>query len=194
MWAYIICAGIWAGIIAGWLIPVIRKRLFCEVYAACGIGILFSLIVLVAMVWQEGDILPLRYIGWALYVPAAALVISSFVSLKHKGKPESGWEHSTVLIHSGVFRIIRHPLFLGSALFTIGLILIAQSIPATILGLVGVSCLWMASKGEEELNIKKFGQEYQKYMQEVPRWNLFKGLKLTARKRGPTKGTKEEKE
>ena len=183
MWAYIICASIWGGIIAGWVLPVIRKRLFYELYAACGIGIMLSLIVLLLMVWGGGDILPLLYIGWALYIPAAALVVSSFIGLRHKGKPKSGWEHTTVLVNSSVFRIVRHPLFLGSALFIIALILIAQSIPATILGLVGVFCLWMASKGEEKFNIKKFGPEYQKYMLEVPRWNLFKGLRMIAGKR-----------
>lgn len=177
MWPYIICVGIWVGIIAGWLIPVIRKHIIYEIYVACGLGIMFSLIVLLAMIWQGGDILPLLYAGYAFYVPAAAFVISSFINLKRKGKPESGWEYTTVIINSGIFQIVRHPLYLGSALFTIGLMLIIQSIPATILGLVATFCFWMASKKEDEFNTKKFGEEYHRYMGEIPRWNAFKGLK-----------------
>lgn len=73
--------------------------------------------------------------------------------------------------------IVRHPLYLGSALFTIGLMLIIQSIPATILGLVATFCFWRASKKEDEFNAKKFGEEYHRYMGEVPRWNAFRGLK-----------------
>lgn len=182
MWAYIICAVIWIAIVSGWLIPVIRKRIVCEIYMACGLGIMFSLIILGQMIWKSGDILPLIYIGCALYVPATTFVISTFISLKHKGKPRSGWEHTTMLIESGVFRIVRHPLYLGSALFTIGIILIIQSIPSTILGLVAIFCFWMASKKEDEFNIKKFGDDYKKYMERVPVWNFLKGLKELKKK------------
>lgn len=183
MWAYVICAGIWVGIIVGWLIPVIRKRIVYEIYEACGLDVYFSLIVL-GWGWKTLDIFPLVYIGYVLYVPAAVLVIFSFINLKRKGKPESGWEHTTTIIDSGVFRIVRHPLYLGAAIWTIGIILVIQSIPSTILGLVAIFCFWMASIGEDKFNIKKFGGEYQNYMGEVPRWNVFKGLKRITNKRG----------
>lgn len=180
--AYIICAGIWAAIFFAWLIPVIKKRMYHEIYEACGIGIMFSLIILGDMLWKSGDILPLRYTGYVLYIPGAIFVISSFMSLKHKGKPKSGWEHTTVLIEGGIFRIVRHPLYLGSAFFTIGIILILQSIQATLLGLVAIFCFWMTSKKEEEFNMKKFGDAYIKYMKRVPIWNFLKGLyRLTKR-------------
>ena len=176
LWAYIIIAGIWLFIIFKWLIPVIKKREFHEVYAAFGMGIMFSLIVLLSMVWGAGDISPLVYCGLALYIPAAAFVILSFISLKHQGKPESGWEPTTVLIESGVFGIVRHPLFLGSAIFTLGFILVIQSILSAVLGVVAIFCLWMASKGEDAYNIDKFGDGYKKYMERVPMWNFFKGI------------------
>lgn len=182
MWEYIVCVGIWVGIIAGWLIPVIRKRIVYEIYEACGLGVYFSLIVL-GWGWKTIDIFPLVYIGYALYVPAAVLVIFSFVSLKHKGKPEPGWEHTTTIIESGIFRVVRHPLYLGAAIWTIGIILVIQSISSTILGLVAIFCFWMASKKEDEFNIKKFGQEYQKYMEEVSMWNVFRGLKRVVNKK-----------
>jgi len=176
MWAYIICAGIWVAIIFGWLIPVIRKRMVAEIYVACGLGIMFSLIVLGSMIWEGGDIRPLLYLGFALYVPAAAFVISSFITLRHKGKPESGWEPTTVLIEGGVFRIVRHPLYLGAAIWTVGIILVLQSIASAIAGLVAVFCFWMASRKEDGYNIGKFGDGYKQYMERVPLWNFLKGL------------------
>lgn len=174
--AYIIIAGIWLFIIFKWLIPVIRKGESHEIYAAFGIGIMFSLIVLLSMIWEAGDIRPLVYFGLALYIPAAAFVISSFISLKRKGKPESGWEPTTVLIESGVFGIVRHPLFLGSAIFTLGFVLVIQSILSAILGIVAIFCLWMASKKEDAYNIEKFGDGYKNYMKSVPMWNFFGGI------------------
>ena len=179
--AYMICAAIWLGIIFGWLIPVIQKRIVYEIYVACGIGIMFSLIVLGLMISKKGNILPLVYIGYAFYIPAAVFVISSHTSLKHKGKPESGWEHTTELIESSVYRVVRHPLYLGSALFTTGIILLIQSIPSTIFGLVAIFCFWTASKKEDEFNIKKFGDSYRIYMKKVPMWNFLRVIKKLKR-------------
>ena len=178
MLAYTICAFIWLGIIFLWLIPVARKRIVYEVYAACGVGIIFSLIVF-AHLTRKGGMLPLIYLGYALYALAAVFVISSFISLKHKGKPKSGWEHTTTLIEVNIYRIVRHPLYLGSALFTIGIIFLVQSIPFIIFGLVAIFCFWMASKKEDEFNIKKFGDDYREYMAKVPMWNVMRGLKRT---------------
>ena len=174
MWAYIICAVIWVAILFGWIIPVVRSRQFYEIYMACGLGIFFSLIVLGLMIWQDDQIAPVAYLGLVLYVPGIALVASSFITLKHKGKPESGWEPTTTLIDSGVYRVVRHPLYLGSAFFTVGIMLIIQSIPSTVLGLVAVFCFWMVSRGEDRFNIEKFGDAYRQYMRKVPAWNAFK--------------------
>ena len=176
-----ICAAIWLGIIFGWLIPVIKKRIVNEIYVACGLGIMFSLIVLGHLISKRGNILPLVYIGYAFYIPAAVFVIFSHTSLKHKGKQESGWEHTTKLIESGVYRIVRHPLYLGSALFTIGIILLIQSIPSMIFGLVAIFCFWTASNKEDKFNIKKFGDSYRIYMKKVPMWNFLRVLKKLKR-------------
>jgi protein-S-isoprenylcysteine O-methyltransferase Ste14 len=122
-------------------------------------------------------IVPLRIIGFVLYAPAAFFVVSAFVNLRRKGKPGTGWENSTTMIDSGVFRIVRHPLYLGTAIWTVGLMLVFQSIPSTILGIVDVFCFWMASKKEDAFNIGKFGDGYKEYMKKVPMWNAFRGLR-----------------
>jgi len=176
--AYSICAIIWLGIIFLWLIPVARKRIVYEIYAACGVGIMFSLMIL-GHLTKKSCLRPLIYLGYAFFLSAALFVVSSFISLKQKGKPEHGWEYTTELIESSVYRIVRHPLYLGSALFTIGIIFLVQSIPFTILGLAAIFCFWMASKKEDEFNIKKFGDSYREYMRKVPMWNVLKGLKRT---------------
>jgi len=176
MWAYIIVAVIWLVIILVWLVPVIRQRIVHEIYMAPGLGIMFTLIVLISTVWESGDIVPLAYVGLALYVPAAVFVIASFATLRHRGKPESGWEPTTELIESGVYKIVRHPLYFGCALFTVGLMFIIQSVPATVLGLVAILCFVMASVKEDAFNIEKFGDAYREHMKKVSLWNPFKGV------------------
>jgi protein-S-isoprenylcysteine O-methyltransferase Ste14 len=174
--AYIICAGIWLAILFWWVIPVIRKRMFYEIYMACGLGIYFSLIVLGDMLWKSGNILPLRYVGYISFIPGAIFVVFAFISLKHRGKPTSGWEPTTKLVEAGIFRIVRHPLYLGSAFFTVGMILVIQSVPSTLLGCIAIFCFWMASKGEDKFNVQKFGDAYREYMERIPLWNFLAGL------------------
>jgi protein-S-isoprenylcysteine O-methyltransferase Ste14 len=175
---YIALAAMWGGIVAGWLVPVIRKRIVCAIYEACGLGSVYTILILgLGRVGIQLNILPLRIIGFVLLVPAALFTISAFVALKHRGKPETGWEHTTVMVKSNIFRIVRHPMYLGTAIWAIGAALIFQSIPSTILGIVSAFCCWMASQKEDAFNIEKFGESYKEYMEKVPMWNAFRGIK-----------------
>ena len=168
----------WAGITAGWLAPMIRKRIVCEIYEACGLGSLFTLVILGhGKVGIQLDITALQIIGLVILVIGSTVVIAAFAALKRKGKPESGWENTTVIISSEIFRVVRHPLYLGTAIVATGLALIFQSIPTTILGIVTIFCCWMASRKEDAFNADKFGDNYKEYMEKVPSWNAFKGLR-----------------
>lgn len=159
-----------------WLILVIRKRMVGEIYEACGLGLYFTLIF-----WSQYrpmlNILTLRVIGYILFIPAAFFVIASFTTLKMKGKPTDSWESTTSIIHSGVYRVIRHPMYLGTAIWSFALVLVIQSLISAILASVALFCFWMASRKEEEFNLNKFGDEYKKYLESVPRWNFIKGIK-----------------
>lgn len=68
-------------------------------------------------------------------------------------------------------------MFLGTAVWSAALILVFQSILSIVLGTLAIFCFWMASKEEDELNIKKFGKTYGEYIKKVPMWNAFKGLR-----------------
>lgn len=81
------------------------------------------------------------------------------------------------MIEGTIFGIIRHPLYLGFALWGIGQILAIQSTISMILGIIAIFCTWMASKKEDEFNIMKFGDDYREYMKKVPMWNALEGLR-----------------
>lgn len=176
MLAHIIVYALLMVYIFYWLITMIRKRIVCEIYEACGLGFYFTLIF-----WsQHGpmlDIAVIRIIGFILLVPAAFFVGASFATLKAKGKPTDGWESTTSMIKSGVYRVTRHPLYLGTAIWSFALVLVIQSLLSVILALVALFCFWMASKKEEEFNLTKFGDEYRDYLNKVPRWNFIEGIK-----------------
>jgi protein-S-isoprenylcysteine O-methyltransferase Ste14 len=91
-------------------------------------------------------------------------------------------DDTIVLLKEGPHRIVRHPSGVDWAIGGVAItVAISECVPFTILSVVG-NALWIlylyrASVVEErELNLKKWGDEYRRYMQEVPRFNFIKGL------------------
>ncbi|MFZ2054447.1 MAG: isoprenylcysteine carboxylmethyltransferase family protein [Candidatus Aminicenantales bacterium] len=129
------------------------------------------------------DILWLKITGLILFLPSALFVVVPIVTLEHKGKSDTSASpllapsDATIMLDTGIFKMIRHPLYFGTALWSVALIFIVQSILSLFLGGGAIFCFWMASKKEDEFNIRKFGDRYQEYMKKVPMWNIFKGLR-----------------
>ena len=165
MWAYISLGIVWVGL----LIPVIRER---QAWIACahgGTGSFFSSLFLSLGLDRTGDIadiLWLEIIGFILLIPAIILFIAAMFAAARGS-----------LVKTGISGIVRHPMYLGTALAAFALMLVFQSILSIALGIIAIAFLWIASTLEDQYNIERFGDSYQKYMKNVPRWNVFQGLK-----------------
>ncbi len=72
------------------------------------------------------------------------------------------------IIEKGVFNIVRHPIYLGSILLYLGLIILTCSIASAILWIIIVIFYYYISKYEEKLLLKEFGRDYEKYIERVP--------------------------
>lgn len=122
------------------IIQGIKNRVRCEVYMHIGLGLFLSLVVL-ASLWGKLKLLWQGHFGWLatigliLYIPSFFLVLASLISLKHRGKSRGAdMTATTVLIQKGIYRIIRQPMTLGMAIWSIALILMLQSLGALIIG------------------------------------------------------------
>ncbi|MBN2214201.1 MAG: isoprenylcysteine carboxylmethyltransferase family protein [Bacteroidales bacterium] len=178
----IICAIIW--ILNGiCIVHSLKEQIVSEFYIHTGLGIFLSLLTLELTIgrneaWKHIDIPWLAVAGWILYVPSAFLVAGSLIALKHKGKPKGAdFTATTTFIDSGVYHYVRQPMTLGLAIWSVALILVFQSLPALILGLISLFFFRMAAIKESKYNIRKFGDTYTEYMKRVPMWNIFKYLK-----------------
>jgi protein-S-isoprenylcysteine O-methyltransferase Ste14 len=172
-----------------YIIQGIKNKVRSEVYMHCGLGLFFSLAVILS-VWGKLKFLWsahydwLATIGLILYLPAFILVMASLVSLKHQGKSRgTDMTATTVMIRSGIYRLIRQPMTLGLAIWSIGLILILQSLAALTIGLLAIFCFFQSARLESKFNQEKFGAAYIEYMETVPRWNLFRGLRSIKEKK-----------
>lgn len=99
-------------------------------------------------------------------------------ALKYRGKPKNAdFTATTAFIDAGIYSLVRQPMTLGMAIWSIALIFVFQSVLAVILGVVSVFCFWMSARKESEYDIRKFGNIYKDYMKKVPQWNILKGLR-----------------
>ena len=120
----------------------------------------------------------LRYIGGGILVVGIILIILPRFVFRSKGKPEKGrdWTETTVVVDTGIYAVVRHPLYLGWLLMYVALILLSQHWLTAIIGIPGMVCVYLISRQEDQRLIEKFGADYKDYMQKVPRMNLLAGI------------------
>lgn len=120
------------------------------------------------------------WIGWGIIIFFLLLVGLHKKEFKNKGEihkdKDKSFINTTKLVDTGVYSIIRHPLWLCWILLSISLTLISQHW-LIVLFVVPICCLvygetYFLDKGL----VKKFGEEYKKYKKKVPRMNLILGL------------------
>ena len=94
--------------------------------------------------------LPILIFGWYLARRGLKVVFGT-----KREQPE--------LINSGVFRIVRHPIYLGAILFYLGSILITLSLASAAFWLLIISFYIVICKYEERILAQEFGNNYLEY-------------------------------
>lgn len=74
------------------------------------------------------------------------------------------------VIRKSVFGVIRHPIYLSEILLYLGLLIFRISLTAAVVWVFAIVFLHYISRYEERLLLSNFGDEYKKYMNEVPMW------------------------
>lgn len=72
--------------------------------------------------------------------------------------------------------VVRHPLYLGWLLMYVAVILFSQHWLILIMGVLGIVCMVLISRDEDQLLVEKFGDPYRGYMESVPALNVLVGL------------------
>jgi len=91
--------------------------------------------------------------------------------------------HTTVLVVSGIYAVVRHPQYLSSMLLNTGLMLVAQHGLTTVLGVATIGLDYRIALEADREAIVKFGDDYKLYMDRVPRVNFLIGLVQLLRRR-----------
>ena len=141
-------------------------------------------------------VMVLVYFGWLVGLAGLVFFILGSYELQKMGKSAEGMSFllTTVLIDGGIYEVIRHPEYLGSILLVFGSILISQNWFTLVLGVLLLSWFFGYVLPEEDRHlIEKFGDDYKRYMQKVPRINLLLGIIRLLRKKRAGKVEREVK-
>ena len=110
--------------------------------------------------------------SWFLLFYALYLVIAGMLLIKMKGKPNPvrdekslfGFEKTTELITTGVFKLIRHPLYASLIFLTWAVYLKNTTVPLFIIAMISTNFLYFTSRFDEKECIQYFGDGYREYM------------------------------
>ena len=74
------------------------------------------------------------------------------------------------VINKGVFRFVRHPMYLSAILLYLSFLVFKFSLASFLVWIVTILFYHFIASYEEKLLLEQFGEEYEKYKQSVSMW------------------------
>lgn len=128
------------------------------------IGMVSDLFILnISRSWQ--DVIP-WYVPVIIFIPL--IFISGYLAQSGLKKVFKEERKELEVISSGVFGVVRHPIYLGSILIFLSFTVLSLSIIALVIWFVIIVFYYYLCRYEEKLLIGKLGKKYRDYMKEVP--------------------------
>jgi protein-S-isoprenylcysteine O-methyltransferase Ste14 len=110
------------------------------------------------------------WLGAAVYVGVLWLFYRTHRDLGRNWSVSLDMREGHTLVTSGVYRLVRHPMYSGFWLMALAQVLMLPNWVAGPAGLVGFGILFFGRVGrEEEMMLNAFGDEYRSYMQRTTR-------------------------
>lgn len=153
-------------IIFSWFYSIRQKR-FHGIPRFFAFETIFILLLLNIKYWFSDPFSWNQLISWILLILSAWSGLAGYFTLKGKGKADGNFENTTVLVKSGIYGLIRHPLYFSLLLLGTGIMMKNLSLPSITAGMVNLVALWFTARTEEKEMIDKFGQQYRDYINET---------------------------
>lgn len=120
----------------------------------------------------------LQILGWGIWALSAVFGFAPIFILKRFGGVVSGksYVHTTKLVDTSLYAVVRHPQYLAGILFNIALMLLAQHWLVILIGVVSMALIYREIKHADQEGVEKFGEAYQGYMKRVPQVNFLLGI------------------
>jgi protein-S-isoprenylcysteine O-methyltransferase Ste14 len=142
-------------------------------YRAFAFEFLLALFLINVPAWLRTPFSPLQLAAWLLLMLSALLAVQGFAALRRRGKAAAGIETTTVLVTSGMYGYIRHPLYASLLYLGWGMFLKDVAVPPALLIAAASVSIFLTARNEEIENVAKFGSDYVEYMKKTRRFVPF---------------------
>jgi protein-S-isoprenylcysteine O-methyltransferase Ste14 len=163
---YLVIAGTAMILIFSWFQSVKHKR-YHGITRFFAFESIFILVLLNYRLWFRDPFSLHQIISWFLLFGSIYPVLAGYILLKKEGKPDRNFENTSVLVKSGIYQYIRHPLYLSILLLGTGIMLKDAASVQLIFGTVNMVAIYFTALIEEKEMIARFGDGYRKYMKET---------------------------
>jgi protein-S-isoprenylcysteine O-methyltransferase Ste14 len=110
--------------------------------------------------------------SWIFLVLSLYLAVAGIILIKRKGKPGKtktdktlyGFEQTTALVETGIYKFIRHPLYSSLLFLTWGIYLKQPAFGLSIVAVLSTVFLYITALCDERECIVSFGDRYVEYM------------------------------
>lgn len=153
-----------------WSWKSLRNRQVHGFYRFFTFELLLALILVNVGSWFTAPFSIAQIVSWILLLGSIAMAIQGFYLLHAVGRPKQGIEDTTILVKTGVYKYIRHPLYSSLILLGLGAFLKEISLLSTALVILATIFSVMMAMVEEKENLKRFGKEYVSYMKSTKRF------------------------
>ncbi len=156
-----------------WSWKSLRNRQVHGFYRFFTFESILALIIVNSGTWFTNPFSISQIISWILLLSSIIMAAQGFYLLHEIGRPKQGIEDTTVLVKTGIYKYIRHPLYSSLILIALGAFLKDISLLPAALAIVAIIFSASTALVEEKENLKRFGDEYAHYMKSTKRFIPF---------------------
>jgi protein-S-isoprenylcysteine O-methyltransferase Ste14 len=120
----------------------------------------------------------LAYFGLFLWGTSAVLGIVPIVTFRRHGGVAEGdsYMRTTKLVDVGIYSVVRHPQATAGLVLVIALVCISQHPISLLVGAVTFVAMYADIVRDDGQLVDRFGRDYERYMERVPRTNFLLGI------------------
>ena len=119
-------------------------------------------------------VFPASLAVWAGSALVAVSIVVAVLAARVMARAQTAFDvrrSTTTVVTSGVFGFTRNPVYLSMTLLYLGVSILLNSVPMSLVVVpLGSSLCLLAIKPEERYLESKFGASYRAYRDRVPRW------------------------